>query len=62
MNTEKILKRFYINKPYPLISPMVIRSLDVKKICPPGKGEELLCPEILYFNAIGALTYLVNCT
>ena len=29
--TKKILKRFYINKAHPLSSPMVVRSLDVKK-------------------------------
>ena len=29
--TEKILKRFYMDKAHPLSSPMVVRSLDVKK-------------------------------
>ena len=29
--TKKIVKRFYMNKAHPLTSPMVVRSLDVKK-------------------------------
>ena len=29
--TKRILKRFYIDKAHPLTSPMVVRSLDVKK-------------------------------
>ncbi|XP_070045046.1 uncharacterized protein [Nicotiana tomentosiformis] len=41
--TEKILKRFYMDKVHPL-----------------KDDEELLGPEILYLNAIGALMYLVN--
>ena len=29
--TEKILNRFYMNKAHPLSTPMIVRSLDVKK-------------------------------
>ena len=29
--TKKILKRFHMNKANPLSSPMIVRSLDVKK-------------------------------
>ena len=29
--TKKILKHFYMNEAHPLTSPMVVRSLDVKK-------------------------------
>ena len=46
--TKKILKHFYIDKAHPLRSPMIIRSLDVKKDpfrnC--ENGEELLGFEI----------------
>ena len=28
--TKKILKRFYMNEAHPLISPMIVCSLDVK--------------------------------
>ena len=44
--TKKILKRFYMDKSHPLSSPMVVRSLDMKK--DPfhhfEKGEEFLGP------------------
>ena len=29
--TAKVLKRFYIDKPHPLSTPMVVRSLEVNK-------------------------------
>ena len=61
---KKILKRFNMDKAHPLSSPMVIRSLDVKKdpfrLC--TNGEELLSPEVPYLSALGALMYLANCT
>jgi hypothetical protein len=62
--TEKILKRFYMDKAYPLSTPMVVRSLDMDKdpFRPKEVGEELLGPEVPYLNAIGALMYLANCT
>ena len=62
--TKKILKCFYMNKAHPLTSPMVVRSLDVKKdpVRPYEKGEELLGPEVLYLSAIGALIYRATCT
>ena len=62
--TKKILKLFYMNEAHPLTSPMVIRSLDVKKdpFRPCEKGEELLGPEVPYLSAIGALMYLATCT
>ena len=53
-----------MDKAHPLSSPMVIRSLDVKKdsfrSC--EKNEELLGPEVPYLGAIGVLVYLANCT
>ena len=53
-----------MNKAHPLTSPMVVRSLDVKKNpfrhC--EKGEELLGPEVPYLSSISALMYLATCT
>lgn len=62
--TEKLLKRFYMEKAHPLSSPMVVRSLDVKKdvFRPREDNEELLGPEVPYLSAIGALMFLANCT
>ena len=53
-----------MNEAHPLTSPMVVRSLDVKKnpFCPCEKGEELLGPEVPYLSAIGVLMYLATCT
>jgi hypothetical protein len=63
-NIEKVLKHFHLNKAHPLSTPMVVRSLDVKKnpFHPQEVGEETLGPEVPYLNAIGALMYLANCT
>ena len=62
--SKKNLKRFYMDKAYPLRSPMVVRLLDLKKdpFQPCEKGEELLGPEVPYLSAIGALMHLANCT
>ena len=54
-----------MDKAYPLSSPMVIQSLEMKNdlFCPcEKKNEELLRPKVPYLNAIGALMYLANCT
>ena len=53
-----------MDKAHPLSSPMVVRSLDVKKdsFRPCEKDEELLGPEVPYLSVIGALMYLANCT
>ena len=53
-----------MDKAHPLSSPMVVRSIDVKKdsFRPSENGEELLSPEVLYLNVICALMYLANCT
>ncbi|KAK2436707.1 putative mitochondrial protein [Trifolium repens] len=60
----KMLKRFYMDKCHPLSTPMVVRSLDVKKdpFRPREEDEELLGPEVPYLSAIGALMYLANYT
>ncbi|KAK2410302.1 hypothetical protein QL285_045673 [Trifolium repens] len=60
----KMLKRFYMDKCHPLSTPMIVRSLDVKKdpFRPREEDEELLGPEVPYLSAIGALMYLANYT
>ena len=62
--TNKILKRFYMDKAHPLSSPIIICSLDVKndpfRHC--EKDKELLGSEVPYLSAICALMYLANCT
>jgi len=61
---QKILEKFSMNKSYPSKTPMVVRSLDMKKdqFRPRDDGEELLGPEVPYLSAIGALMYLANST
>ena len=53
-----------MDKAHPLSSPMIVRSLDLKKdpFRPCENGEELLGPEVPYLSVIGALMYLANCT
>ena len=60
--TEKILKRFYMDKSHPLSTPMIVRSLDVEKdqFRPKEENEDILGPEVPYLSAIGALMYLAN--
>ncbi|XP_047264623.1 uncharacterized protein LOC124896826 [Capsicum annuum] len=62
--TQKVLKRFYMDKAYPLSTPMVVRSLDVSKdpFRSLEEGEEILDPEVPYLSTIGALVYLANAT
>jgi hypothetical protein len=59
-----MLKRFNMDKTHPLSTPMVVRSLDVKKDLyrPRENNEKTLGPEVLYLSAIGALMYLANNT
>jgi hypothetical protein len=47
--TEKVMKHFYMEKAHPLSTPMVIRSLDVKKddFLPREDEEEILSPKVL---------------
>ena len=62
--TEKIMKRFHMDKSHPLSSPMVVRSLEVAKdpFWPKEENEKLFCPKVPYLSAIGALMYLANYT
>ena len=62
--TEKVLKRFSMDKANPLSTSMVIRSLNAKKdsFRPHEYNEEDFCPEVLYLSVIRALIYLANYT
>ena len=53
-----------MDKADPLNTPMIVRSLDVKRdpFRPQEDNEEILGPEVPYMSAIGALIYLANCT
>ena len=62
--TEKVLKRFHMDKSHSLSSPMVVRSFEVTKdlFRLKEENEELLGLEVPYLSAIGALMYLANYT
>ena len=53
-----------MNKTYPLNTPMVDWSLDVKKdhFHPQEEDEEILGLEVPYISAIDTLMYFANCT
>lgn len=55
--TENILKRFSMDKAYPLGILMVVRSLNVEKdpFRPRENNEEIIGPEVSYLSAIWAL-------
>ena len=61
--TQKVLKRFYMDKAYPLSTPTVVRLLEPHKdlFRPKEPDEEILGPEVPYLNVIGALMYLAQC-
>ena len=58
--TQKVLRRFNEDKAKPSSTPMVVRTLDVKRdpFRPKEDEEEILEPEVPYLSAIGALLYL----
>ncbi|CAH9079354.1 unnamed protein product [Cuscuta epithymum] len=62
--TEKVLKRFYMDKAHPLTSPMVVRSLNIHddRFRPREDDEDILGPEVPYLSVIGSLLYLANST
>ena len=62
--TERLLRRFNMDKAHPLSTPMVVRSLEPEKdqFRPKEQDEEILGPEVPYLNAIGGLMYLAQCT
>ncbi|KAM2241115.1 hypothetical protein ACFXTI_010443 [Malus domestica] len=53
-----------MDKAYPLSTPMVVCSLDIKKdpFRPKDDDEQVLGPEVPYLSVIGALLYLAQCT
>ena len=59
-----MLRHFNMDKAHPLGTPMVTRSLDIKKdpFRSKKEDEEVIGAEILYLNAIRALLYLAQCT
>ncbi|XP_050378384.1 secreted RxLR effector protein 161-like [Argentina anserina] len=61
---QKMLRRFNMDKVHPVSTPMIGRSLDVKKdpFRPLEEDEEVLGAETPYLSAIGALLYLAQCT
>ena len=46
--TKRVLKRFYMDKAYPLSTPMVVQLLEPHKdlFCPKEPDEEILSPEV----------------
>jgi hypothetical protein len=61
---QKMLRHFNMDKPHPLSTQIVVRSLDVKKdpYRPQENNEKAFDPEVPYLSAIGALMYLANNT
>ena len=61
---KKVLEKFYMDKSFPLSTPMVVRSLKVSRdsFRPKEVNEEALGPEVPYLSAIGALMFFANCT
>ena len=53
--TEKILKRFYMDKTYPFVRLFKVSKDSFR---PQEENEEPLGPEVPYLSAIGALMYL----
>lgn len=62
--TQKVLRRFSHHDAKSSSTPMIVRSLDIKKVPfrPKEDDEEILSPECSYLGAIGALLYLAQCT
>ena len=61
---QKMLRRFNVDKMHPVSTPMIGRSLDIKKdpFRPRDDEEDPLGAEVPYLSAIGALLYLAQCT
>ncbi|KAK9912312.1 hypothetical protein M0R45_036180 [Rubus argutus] len=62
--TQKMLRHFNMDKVHPVSTPMIGRSLDLKKdpFRPRDDDEDVLEAEVPYLSAIGALLYLALCT
>ena len=60
---QKVLEKFNMGKSYPIKTPMVVRSIDIKKDpFRPWEEEEILGPHVSYLSAVRALMYLANST
>jgi Reverse transcriptase (RNA-dependent DNA polymerase) len=59
---HKMLKCFNMDKSHPLSTPMVVRSLNVKKDLYRSRenNKKVLGPEVPYLSVIGTLMYLAN--
>ena len=62
--TEEVLKHFYMNKTYPLITPMIDWSFNVKKNHFRHREEykEIYDFEVPYISAIDTMMYFANYT
>jgi hypothetical protein len=62
--TEEVLKHFHMNKTYPLITPIVYWSLDVKNdhFRPQEQYKEIYDLEVPYISAIDTIVYFANYT
>ncbi|KAI3707738.1 hypothetical protein L6452_26367 [Arctium lappa] len=61
---QKMLRRFNMDKAHPASTPMIGRSLDIRKdpFRPKDDDEEVLGAKIPYLSAIGTLLCLAQCT
>jgi hypothetical protein len=61
---KKVLKKFNMDKSYPLRTPMIVCALkrDTDPFRSKQEGEEVLGTEYPYLSAIGVLRYLLNNT
>ncbi|XP_070675798.1 uncharacterized mitochondrial protein AtMg00810-like [Malus domestica] len=61
--TQKVLHRLNEDKAKSSSTPMVVRTLDVKRdpFRPKEDDEEILEPEVPYLSVIGTLLYLAQC-
>ncbi|XP_068339068.1 uncharacterized mitochondrial protein AtMg00810-like [Pyrus communis] len=62
--TQKVLRNFNEDKTKPSSTPIVVRTLDVKRdpFHPNEDDEEIFELKVPYVSAIGALLYLAQCT
>jgi hypothetical protein len=56
-----MLKRFNMDKAHPLSTPMVVRSLDVKKdfYRPQENNEKILGPEVPYLSTLEQILFFL---